>query len=96
MSHAEDQRRYRQTSKGRATQARSDQRYYARYPERRKANNVVNHAVRDGRLVKPDACEHCGADVPLEGSHTDYSRPLDVEWLCVSCHRTKDKPSWWR
>jgi hypothetical protein len=23
----------------------------------------------------------------LEAHHTDYSRPLEVEWLCVSCHR---------
>lgn len=62
----------------------------ARYPERRKARNAVNNAVRDGRLSKPDRCSRCQKIGPVEGSHDDYSRPLDVEWLCRPCHRAKD------
>jgi hypothetical protein len=28
----------------------------------------------------------CGA-TKTEAHHTDYSRPLDVVWLCKHCHR---------
>lgn len=60
----------------------------ARTPEKRHAHYVVNNAVRDGRLIKPSACSKCDrSGVRLEGHHDDYSRPLDVVWLCCRCHR---------
>lgn len=55
---------------------------------KRDAQTAVGHAVRDGRLLKPSACSKCGrSGVRLEGHHDDYSRPLDVVWLCCRCHR---------
>lgn len=51
------------------------------------ARSAVNNAIRDGRLTKPSKCEYCGIESSaLTGHHYDYSRPLDVEWLCSSCH----------
>ena len=57
-----------------------------KYPERKKASNMVNNAVRDGRLLKPDKCEMCNKEGKLHGHHYDYSKPLDVIWLCPECH----------
>jgi hypothetical protein len=59
-----------------------------------KAHMLVFHALRRGELHKPDACEQCGTpDEPnhagrsrLQGHHDDYSKPLDVLWLCPFCH----------
>lgn len=49
-------------------------------------------AVKDGRVVKAAACEDCGRDnTRLEGHHDDYSKPLEVRWLCGSCHRLHHK-----
>jgi len=66
--------------------------YMAEYrksnPEKYKAHNMVNNAVRDGRMSKPNHCEGCGDICNPHGHHEDYSKPLDVVWLCVSCHRT--------
>lgn len=63
-----------------------------RWPERYKARMAVFTALRNGTLVRSEACERCGAeDVPLDASHDDYSRPLDVEWLCRPCHGAKDR-----
>jgi hypothetical protein len=57
-------------------------------PMRRKAQTAVGNAVRDGRLDRPDSCSRCGSDGSrIEGHHNDYSKPLDVVWLCVPCHR---------
>lgn len=50
------------------------------------ANNRLGHAIRHGKVVRPDACERCGAKGNVEGHHHDYSKPLDVEWLCRPCH----------
>lgn len=46
----------------------------------------MHHAIRYGRLVRPDHCERCGEKCYPDGHHHDYSKPLDVEWLCRSCH----------
>lgn len=46
----------------------------------------VKHALSLGMVVKPDACEICGRDTRLVAHHEDYSKPLDVIWLCGSCH----------
>lgn len=62
-------------------------------PEKIHAHSAVDTAVRAGTLVKPDTCSDCGATGRIHGHHADYSRPLDVEWLCTDCHfrRHSDK-----
>ncbi len=55
-----------------------------RYPERVRARNIVYNAIRSGKLTK-QPCEKCGEAV-AEAHHEDYSRPLDVNWLCKKHH----------
>ena len=55
-----------------------------REPEKYKARNAIYNAVRDGR-VERKPCEMCG-DKKSQAHHEDYSKPLDVIWLCRSCH----------
>ena len=45
----------------------------------------VMRALERGRL-KRSPCEACG-DPNTEGHHDDYDKPLEVRWLCRSCHR---------
>ena len=58
--------------------------YRERFPAAYYARNAVNNAVRDGRLTK-EPCLFCG-ETRVHGHHRDYSRPLDVIWLCARCH----------
>jgi len=53
----------------------------------RPANRALSNAIRDGVVVRPDACWHCGSTGRIEGHHVHYSFPLEVVWLCISCHR---------
>lgn len=61
-----------------------------RNQEKRSAHRTVEQAVRTGLLVRPNACSKCGDSGLIESSHDDYSKPLEVEWLCIPCHRRKD------
>jgi len=59
------------------------------HPDKRAANVIVGNAVRDGRLIKPLECSRCGIMPPrrqLHGHHVDYTKPLEVEWICAECH----------
>lgn len=58
--------------------------YAAKYPERRKANDMVANAVREGKLI-PQLCWVCGKKAVAH--HPDYDRPLDVVWLCQLHHK---------
>lgn len=55
------------------------------HPEKYAAVTAVNNAVRDKRL-KRQPCEKCG-NPKSEAHHDDYSKPLDVRWLCFRHHR---------
>jgi len=50
---------------------------------------VENHLAR-GKLEKMP-CERCGSSVNVHAHHDDYSRPLDVMWLCAKHHKERHK-----
>ena len=54
-----------------------------------KARSDLNHAVRDGRVIRMP-CEVCGNE-KSEAHHEDYSKPLDVVWLCDKHHHEAHK-----
>ena len=56
-----------------------------RHPEKAKANQMVGKAIKSGKLIRLP-CEKCG-NPKSEGHHDDYSKPLDVRWLCFKHHR---------
>jgi hypothetical protein len=70
----------------RAYQLAAQADYRRRNPDKYKARTAVNNAVRDGRLTRRP-CAGCGATDNVQAHHENYSRPLDVRWLCFICHR---------
>lgn len=65
---------------------KSDKKKRLKYLEKEKARHLTYYAVKTGGLIRPDYCESCFTESPVEGHHKDYSKPLDVEWLCRKCH----------
>jgi hypothetical protein len=53
-------------------------------PAQYRAHNAVSNALRDGTLAK-GSCHFCGAK-EVHAHHHDYSKPLEVTWLCPMCH----------
>ena len=54
------------------------------FPEKRKAHREVAKALKSGVLLK-SPCWECGS-VDSVSHHVDYSKPLDVIWLCSKHH----------
>lgn len=55
-----------------------------KFPQKYKAYIAVQSAIRNGSLVR-GKCEICGLK-KTHAHHDDYSKPLDVRWLCALCH----------
>jgi hypothetical protein len=48
------------------------------------AHDILNAAIKSGR-IKRGPCEVCGKP-KAHGHHDDYSKPLEVRWLCQKHH----------
>jgi hypothetical protein len=55
-------------------------------PEQRKKDNARSYAgvyLRRGKIERKP-CQKCGEKAEMH--HEDYSKPLEVTWLCRECH----------
>ena len=75
---------YANTPEGQSSATAAKRRYIERNPVKRYAHSVTWHAIHDGRL-KQQPCEVC-AEPKAQAHHDDYSKPLDVRWLCTKHH----------
>lgn len=57
------------------------------YPEKYAARKKVETALKWGKIEKR-LCERCGSAV-VHAHHEDYSKPLDVMWLCPLHHKQR-------
>jgi hypothetical protein len=55
----------------------------AKYRQQQRAYAAVRRAIKRGILTR-QPCMWCGAKA--EAHHQDYDHPLEVMWLCHSCH----------
>lgn len=56
------------------------------YPAAASAHSALHYAIKQGRVV-PQTCQVAGCAERGEAHHDDYSKPLDVRWLCASHHK---------
>jgi len=87
----ERHRRYQKTEAGRASMRKSQKKWVSNNPEKRAAHLILNNSLRRGEITKPDSCQDCGRTGRIHGHHHDYTKPIDVEWLCANCHADRHK-----
>lgn len=69
----------------------ANKKWRAKNPLAYKAEWILAWEVKQGRIV-PQPCEVCGKTVNVHGHHDDYSKPLEVRWLCSYHHRKLHAP----
>jgi len=89
------QKTYKKTEKGVITQSKyyasiakknANTRYRKKYPQKLKAIAKLNYHIRKG-YIKRGTCEVCKTKENVQAHHEDYSKPLDVIWVCPLHHR---------
>ena len=61
-----------------------------RYPKKQSARRKLERAILSGKL-KRKPCEVCGKKKYIQAHHEDYSKPLEVVWLCALHHKDKHR-----
>lgn len=84
-------RAYADSERGRTVRATVSARWIDRNPIKRSAHIAVQSAKRSGALVSRP-CRDCG--IPdAQAHHSDYTKPLDVVWLCPTHHAAEHRRS---
>jgi len=60
-----------------------------RYPLKQKARMMLRQGIQSGKVIRGN-CEKCG-NPNTHGHHSDYSKPLQVKWLCALHHTEEHK-----
>lgn len=63
----------------------STKRYREENPNKYRAHAKVAYEVSRGNLTR-QPCEVCGCTESIHAHHDDYSKPLNVRWLCSKHH----------
>lgn len=69
-----------------ARRRRNGQQRRERTRDKRRVHAKVYNAIKYGRIERPGKCSRCGTQCKPEGHHDDYSKPLEISWLCQNCH----------
>ena len=88
-------RKYRKTNIGRTNINKAVAKSMKKHSIKQNARILLKYHINAGNIIKKNECEYCGV-VPLlsrhlEGHHEDYSKPLEVIWLCKKCHIQADR-----
>jgi len=85
LQEREAKRRWYATPEGAASRSKNRKDFYQKHPERKRAHMAVYRALKRGTL-KRGVCEKCSKQ-QVQAHHDDYSKPLEVRWLCFQHHQ---------
>lgn len=57
-----------------------------KFLQKSKARDALNAAIRKKRIINPKQCSLCDSKKTIQAHHEDYSKPLEVIWVCATCH----------
>ncbi len=85
MAREKQWRKYQQSARGKTIRNQNKRKYNEKYPEKTKAKLILKYATYKNKIIR-QPCEVCGSIINIHGHHWDYSKPLDVMWLCREHH----------
>jgi hypothetical protein len=83
-----DRRRYQEPTRRAYMQSLAKE-HARKNPEKHAARRIAGNAIKCGRLVR-QPCVEC-RNQKSEAHHPDYSKPLEVVWLCRRCHMARHR-----
>jgi hypothetical protein len=84
------QKMYMQTKEGKISHAKSVIAWRIKNSNKRAAHIILGNAIQSGKIIKTP-CEVCGSTEKIHGHHEDYTKPLEVKWLCPQHHKDAHK-----
>jgi transposase-like protein len=86
-SRVKARQEYVKTESGKKSRQRAKENYKNHFPMKHAAHILFRNAVRDKKIIRADFCSICKSTYKVEGHHDDYTKPLEVRWMCESCHK---------
>ena len=80
-------KKYRQTEEGKKARRKAAQKYRNAHKDRIYCGHQIAWRIQRGKIIRPTECMSCGNTGFVEAHHPNYSQPLNIVWLCLSCHR---------
>lgn len=82
-------KKYYHTKEGNKNIRKNLRNSYFKFKHKALARAKLNNAVKNGLIKKPNICIYCKSEVKrIQAHHPDYTKPLDVQWVCGVCHYT--------
>lgn len=85
--HREKSARYRKAGIRNTQVSDSKVKWISNNPQKRIAHCIVANGIRSGRITR-GSCSICGSN-EAEAHHEDYSKPLEITWLCKTHHAAR-------
>ena len=79
-------REYVKTSIGRENVNQAVYRSVDKHKKKQKARQKLCYQTRIGNIIRPTKCSKCQEKAYIFGHHSDYDKPLLVDWVCKNCH----------
>lgn len=80
-------KKYYNTVKGKGRVTAATSKYITANKDKEDAWIKVREAKKTGKLKVPIICSHCKLSKKLDAHHEDYTKALEVVWLCRACHK---------
>jgi len=80
-------KKYSKTEGGKISHSRCNKAYRDRYPLKYAAHTFISNAVKYGLIRRECKCSECESEYKVEAHHDDYSKPMEIRWLCELCHK---------
>ena len=81
---------YSKTSNGILSGNKAKKKWQEKNADRRAAHGILGRAIKSGKIIRMP-CEVCGSTEKIHGHHEDYTKPLEVKWLCPQHHKDAHK-----